>query len=68
MGRTVPHRFYKDEPYVLIEKELEEAIKNIMENLPDRCKEVFKLSRINGLKNNEIALQLGISIKAVEKI
>jgi len=56
-----------NEPYILIEKELEEKILEVMNSLPDKCLAVFRLSRIDGLKNWEIADQLGISIKAVEK-
>lgn len=56
-----------NEPYVLIEKELEEKIVEVMNTLPDKCNAVFRLSRMEGLKNREIAEQLGLSIKAVEK-
>ena len=56
-----------NEPYILIEKELQEKILSVMESLPDKCLTVFRLSRIDGLKNKEIAEQLNISIKSVEK-
>lgn len=59
--------FIGDEPYVLIEKELKLKIEQTIETLPDRCREVFVLSRINGLKNREIAEKLDISIKNVER-
>lgn len=39
----------------------------IMHHLPDRCREVFILSRFRGMKNREIADLLQISEKAVEK-
>lgn len=51
----------------LLLKELEEEIKAYIETLPPQCNKVFMLSRSYGLKNREIAEQLGISIKAVEK-
>ncbi len=56
-----------NEPYILIEKELEEKIIEVMNSLPDKCLNVFRMSRIEGLKNTEIADQLKISIKTVEK-
>lgn len=56
-----------NEPYILIEKELEDKILEVMNSLPDKCLTVFRMSRIEGLKNREIADQLEISIKSVEK-
>jgi RNA polymerase sigma-70 factor (ECF subfamily) len=56
-----------NKPYILIEKELEGRIMDVMNSLPEKCLAVFQMSRIDGLKNREIADQLGISIKAVEK-
>jgi RNA polymerase sigma-70 factor (ECF subfamily) len=56
-----------NKPYILIEKELEGRIIDVMNSLPEKCLVVFRLSRIDGLKNREIAEQLGISLKAVEK-
>jgi RNA polymerase sigma-70 factor, ECF subfamily len=46
--------------------ELEHIVKNGMLKLPDRCREVFELSRFEGLKNKEIANRLDISEKTVE--
>ncbi|MBO7055293.1 MAG: RNA polymerase sigma-70 factor [Bacteroidales bacterium] len=43
-------------------KQLKEAI----ETLPERCQEVLKMSKFEGLKNKEIADELQISLKAVE--
>lgn len=34
--------------------------------LPERCRQVFLLSKRNGLSNKEIADELGISVKTVE--
>lgn len=51
----------------LIRKEVEERIMRVIDSLPERCKEVFKLSRLEGMKNREIAEKLNISQTAVEK-
>jgi RNA polymerase sigma-70 factor (family 1) len=59
--------FVRDDPYLLIEKELEEQFLEIVNDLPDRCREVFVLSRVKGMKNKEIAQQLNLSLKAIEK-
>jgi RNA polymerase sigma-70 factor, ECF subfamily len=46
--------------------ELETRIRDAMERLPEQCRLVFKLSRFEELKYNEIAEQLNISVKTVE--
>lgn len=43
-----------------------QKIEKSIKKLPKRCKEVFELSRFSGLKNQEIALCLGISKRSVE--
>ena len=50
----------------LITKELENAIKEAIEDLPEKCREIFELSRFKGLKYREIAEELSISVKTVE--
>ncbi len=47
--------------------ELTANIHSIMGKLPDRCREVFMMSRFQNMKNREIAEALKISEKAVEK-
>lgn len=51
----------------LLYDELQEQIKIVIGRLPDRCREVFLLSRFEQLKNKEIADKLRISTTAVEK-
>lgn len=51
---------------ILTVKELTHAIAVSLDKLPPRTKEIFMLSRYSGLKNTEIADQLGISTKGVE--
>ena len=48
-------------------EEIEEAVKKAIGQLPDKCQVVFSLSRFEGMSNQEIADELEISIKAVEK-
>lgn len=47
--------------------EIKKAIDHCVNLFPERCKEVFILSRYHNLKNHEIAERLDISVKAVEK-
>ena len=46
--------------------ELEARIQQALEELPEQCRLVFKMSRFEELKYNEIAEQLNISVKTVE--
>lgn len=46
--------------------ELEERIKEVINSLPEKCREVFELNRFDGLKYSEIAERLNISPKTVE--
>jgi RNA polymerase sigma-70 factor (ECF subfamily) len=46
--------------------ELEIKISEAMKALPEQCRLVFQLSRFEGLKYQEIADQLKISVKTVE--
>jgi RNA polymerase sigma-70 factor, ECF subfamily len=59
--------FIGNEPYVLIEEEVKTKIEQTIQTLPERCRQVFILSRMNGLKNKEIAEKLDINIKNVER-
>jgi len=47
--------------------ELERAVRDAIDGLPEDCREVFQLSREQGLKYAEIATALEISVKTVEK-
>lgn len=50
----------------LYDRELGEAIEEAIGHLPERCREVFRLSKICELSNKQIAEQLGVSVKTVE--
>lgn len=50
----------------LVEVELAEEIKQAIEELPEKCRQVFLMSRDGNLKYQEIADKLEISVKTVE--
>ena len=55
------------QPDELIESDqLSILINGAIDDLPERCRQVFMLSRFDGMKNSEIATELDISIKTVE--
>ena len=51
---------------VLEYQDLELAIKNSVDQLPSRCKEIFELSRFEHKTSQEIADLLGVSLQAVK--
>jgi len=50
----------------IIAKELKGEIQNAISSLPEKCREVFLLSRQQNMKYQQIADHLGISVKTVE--
>jgi RNA polymerase sigma-70 factor (family 1) len=46
--------------------ELQARIFNIIEALPPKCKKIFKMNRLEGMKNEEIAVKLKLSKRTVE--
>jgi len=46
--------------------ELEGKIREAIDTLPEKCREIFEMNRFEGLKYAEIAGKLNISIKTVE--
>ena len=49
-----------------LHSELEQSVKDAIDTLPPKCRAVFQLSRYEELTYNEIANQMGISVKTVE--
>lgn len=54
------------QPDVFVMSDLQDAIRKAVNSLPPKCREVFILSRINGLKNEDIANKLNLSKRTVE--
>ena len=48
------------------EKELQEKINMAIDRLPEQCAKIFRMSRFENLKYQEIADGLGLSVKTVE--
>lgn len=57
---------FSPEPGGGTHRALEEKLRKALEELPEHCRTVFQLSRFEGLKYQEIARHLGISVKTVE--
>jgi len=47
-------------------RELQEKIASVLERLPERCSRIFCMNRFEGLRYQEIADKLSISVKTVE--
>ncbi len=54
------------DPDLYIASELQEKIKNAIDLLPEKCREIFNMSRMRGMKNEEIAAGLSLSKRTVE--
>ena len=50
----------------LLGENINNALREAIDKLPERCREVFVLSKIEELSNKEIAERLNISVKTVE--
>jgi len=68
VGFMIQKEIFSDKPSDgLLLDDLEREIERSIESLPPQCKKIFLYSRVNHLKNKEIASMLDISEKAVEK-
>jgi RNA polymerase sigma-70 factor, ECF subfamily len=64
LSRSTAYGGYEDSSVELAE--LHERIDRILDELPERCRVIFCMSRFDGLKYEEIAERLSISVKTVE--
>lgn len=58
------HKVATDE--AIQQKELQKSIEDALNALPEQCGRIFKMSRFDQLKYQEIADELGLSVKTVE--
>lgn len=50
----------------MITGELSKFIQEIIEDLPQRCKQIYKMVREEGLRNKDVAVKLGISVNTID--
>jgi RNA polymerase sigma-70 factor, ECF subfamily len=62
----VPEHVLSEENDHLVTKELELEIEMAIQSLPEKCRIVFELNRMEGLKYSQIAEKMAISVKTVE--
>ncbi len=62
----VPEDLLSVENDDLVAKELELEIEMAIQSLPEKCRMVFELNRMEGLKYSQIAEKMAISVKTVE--
>lgn len=62
-----PPQFSNDDPFQkMIAAEQEERLMSAIDQLPEKCKQIFFMSRMQNLSNQDIAGQLDLSVKTVE--
>jgi RNA polymerase sigma-70 factor (ECF subfamily) len=49
----------------IIENEISAILQKTIDQLPEQCRKIFIMSRIDGLKHEKIAQELGVSINTV---
>lgn len=59
--------FLDDPDQELLFQELKRQVEQTLDALPERSRQIFTMSRFDGMKNREIAEELGISVKVVER-
>ena len=64
--RIYSYDFLSDAEHPCLYEELQREVQKAGDALPDRCREVFRKSREEGLSNAAIADQMRISVKTVE--
>lgn len=60
-------QYYINSEKSILEFATKDRIEKVISRMPDKCREVFQKSRIEGFSNKEIAEDFNISVKAVEK-
>jgi RNA polymerase sigma-70 factor (ECF subfamily) len=62
-----PPKISHDDPFEkMVAAEQEERLMSVVDQLPAKCKQIFLMSRMESLSNQDIADQLHLSVKTVE--
>ena len=63
---SMPHETDPDMEEKMDAAELQEKIFRIVSELPDQCRRIYNMSRVDGKRNHEIAEELNLSIRTIE--
>ena len=67
-GKTLASKSDHNDPHFILQKdEFKQKLEKAISELPETQREVFLMNRIDKKKYKEIAEELGVSVKAVEK-
>lgn len=58
---------HKSPEYILEMKEFDQKLQQVISEIPEKSRSVFLMHRIDGMSYNEIACNMQLSVKAVEK-
>ncbi len=64
--RKVTETTYEMPSNLLDARQLREIIENAVKNLPEKCREIYQLAKVNEMSYKEIAEKLGVSVKTVD--
>lgn len=56
----------EDPENLIITKELQECVKQTINSLPPRCRQIYEMIRIEGLRNKDVAETLNISVNTID--
>lgn len=55
-----------DPESIVISTELSDCIRNAIQSLPPRCRQIYEMVRIEGLRNKDVAEQLDLSVNTID--